>query len=66
MSRKTWSCVYGAHNLSSRTHEQVKLARGKLVHCTHEQVKLLKELVKENLIVCAGLYSVKSADDVFT
>ena len=26
-------------------------------YCTHEQIKLVKEkLVKENLVVCVGLY----------
>ena len=39
------------------------LVKEKLVNlcCTHEQIKLAKEkLVKENLVVCAGLYIYKS------
>ena len=58
-SRKTWSCVYGAFNLSNRTHAranktcQGKLAEKKCVHCTHEQV-VTKELVKGNLVVCGA------------
>ena len=49
-SRKTWSCVYGALNLSNRTRA---LAEKKCVHCTHEQV-VTKELVKGNLVVCGA------------